>query len=406
MNTRRTALTRTVLLAVALGGGLPALGTAQESEGGARPGEIATEPIRCWWKTDRAAVHIGERFSLALTCRVIETGTVTVVPAIEQLDPGAVQLTPFEATAGVRHEDIVSPPWRYFQYDYTVRFLGEGMFGQDAVIPPLTVTYNIRAASGGGAQGRDQGYVLPALPVRIVSIAPRDAVDIRDAPGATFAAIQQERFRATTALVVSGVFFAFAAVMVGLAGLRLVGRSQRRVTADTRPPGRLTIVRGCLRALRQVKAEAVRDGWSPALARRSAAVFRIAGAAALGKSLSQTPAKRDAASRDGQILLRTGLLRPRRTLVSAPTTPETLERHLGTGGASSSRVRVTVQQIHDALQTFSAVAYGRNGQIDAAALDAALEDGMLSVRKLLINGLWPSSHERGAAADRVGVSRR
>ena len=54
-----------------------------------------------------------------LTCGVIETTGIKVVPAVNQLEPGALSLTPFEVVSGGRHEDIVVPPWRYIQYEYT-----------------------------------------------------------------------------------------------------------------------------------------------------------------------------------------------------------------------------------------------------------------------------------------------
>src|SRR5262245_35587293 len=101
----------------------------------ARPGEVETAPIRCWWRTDRAEIRIGERFGVTLTCGVIETRALKVAAGTNQLDPGAVQLTPFEVVAGTRRDDIVAPPWRYFQYDYSVRLLSEGFFGQDIAIP-------------------------------------------------------------------------------------------------------------------------------------------------------------------------------------------------------------------------------------------------------------------------------
>src|SRR5262245_59465110 len=42
------------------------------------PVQSQTDPIRCWWRAEQAAVHIGERFSLVLTCTVIDTPTVRV----------------------------------------------------------------------------------------------------------------------------------------------------------------------------------------------------------------------------------------------------------------------------------------------------------------------------------------
>ena len=42
-----------------------------------KPGEVESDPIRCWWKADRTSVRVGEKFGLVLTCSVIETGPIT-----------------------------------------------------------------------------------------------------------------------------------------------------------------------------------------------------------------------------------------------------------------------------------------------------------------------------------------
>src|SRR5262245_49047237 len=84
------------------------------------PDEVEVAPIRCWWRTDAAEIRIGQRFGVTLTCAVVETRRLKVVANTTQLDPGAVQLTPFEVVSGVRREDIVTPLWRYFQFDYKV----------------------------------------------------------------------------------------------------------------------------------------------------------------------------------------------------------------------------------------------------------------------------------------------
>src|SRR5687767_1166395 len=161
-----------------------------------RPGQATADPIQCWWKTDRTAVRVGERFKLVLTCSVIETPATTIVPAVNQLEAGAIILTPFEAVSGVRREDVFVPPRRYLQYEYTMRLLSEGFFGQDITIPSLTVTYNIQGP-GGDTQGRDQSYLLPPIPMRVLSLVPRMAADIRDASGQTFETIESRRFQAT-----------------------------------------------------------------------------------------------------------------------------------------------------------------------------------------------------------------
>ena len=150
-----------------------------------KPGQVESDPIRCWWKTDRTSVRVGETFGLTLTCGVIEAGPIAVVPALTQLEGGAIQLTPFEVVSATRRADVVVAPWRYVQFEYQVRLLNDGYFGQDMSLPALTVTYNLKSA-GAESAGRDQSYVLPALPMRILSLVPRPANDIRDASSLTF----------------------------------------------------------------------------------------------------------------------------------------------------------------------------------------------------------------------------
>jgi hypothetical protein len=101
---------------------------------------VAEEPIKCWWKTDRTAVRVGERFAVVLTCASIETGPTTVVPNVSQMEGGAIQLAPFEVVGSTRRADVVVTPRRYVQFEYVVRLLSDGFFGQDVSVPPLTVT--------------------------------------------------------------------------------------------------------------------------------------------------------------------------------------------------------------------------------------------------------------------------
>jgi hypothetical protein len=353
-------------------------------------GQVETDPIRCWWKTDRTAIRIGERFTLALTCGVVETSSVKVVPTLTQIDPGAIQLTPFEVVGGRRGDDVVAPPWRYVQYEYTLRLLGEGFFGQDVSIPPLTVTYNVQAAAGQGAEGRDQQYVLPPLPMRVLSIVPQSAADIRDASRDSFAAIESRRFRATTAQVGAGVAFALAALLAVFAGLRMTGRVRARKSAAARPIATPFVLAGCLRSLSDVKAEVMRDGWSPALARRALAALRVAGAVAVGHDVAQTAAAGDAQMPDGQVVVRRGLVRRRSAAVSAAITPASLTRALGSGHVASRAARVAATQLESPLQAFSTAGYGRTTELDRLTLDTALDQGTDAIRKLRRASFWPA----------------
>ena len=65
------------------------------------------------------------------------------MPNVSNIEPTSLQLTPFEVVGGARHEDIVRPPWRYLQFEDTVRLLGEEFFGRDIPIPPTNVTFRV-----------------------------------------------------------------------------------------------------------------------------------------------------------------------------------------------------------------------------------------------------------------------
>jgi hypothetical protein len=374
-------------LAALLGGAAAAEGQSA-SAGAPRPGEAATDPIRCWWRTDRTAVRVGERFSLVLTCGVIETPAVTVVAAVNDLEPGAIQITPFEAVSGVRREDVVAPPWRYFQFEYSVRLLSDGFFGQDLNVPALTITYNIRSP-GGSSEGRDLGYVLPALPMRVLSLVPRSENDIRDASGQTLARAESRRFRSAGALVAAGILFAFALVVAGVAVVRAVGRYRGRDRSAARPVPVPSQLRGCQSALSRVRSEAQRDGWTPELARRALAAVRVAGALALGRPVAQEFVGPDAAEREGQIAVRSGWPRRRRAMLSAPTTPAGIAAGGNHGARAGARTRAALEDLADALRVLTAAGYGRSDHADPAALEAALDGGARAIRHLHRRSRWP-----------------
>jgi hypothetical protein len=353
---------------------------------------VESDPIKCWWKADRTAVRVGERFNLVLTCGVIEAGPVTVVPAANQLEPGAIQVTPFEVVSGARRDDIVAAPWRYLQFEYVVRLMNDGFFGQDVSLPPLTVTYTLQAR-GGSSQGREQSYVLPALPMRILSVVPRDAGDIRDASVETFAAIEGRRFRATAGTVAAVIAFAFAGALLILALVRATSTLRARETTAVRLLPAPSLLAGCLRALSDIRAEA-RGGWSPELMRRALAALRVAGAVALDRRVAQAVV--DSApdvDRDGQLTIRTGWIGRKRAVLSAPITSKTIAAAIGSGNGNGRRGgaarQATLQELAEALRVFSAARYGRGEHTDQEALNAALDDGTRAVKRLRTGAMWP-----------------
>ena len=380
-------LTRLFLAFGVIFGTLPSPAGAQTKASRPKEGEVQSDPIKCWWKADRTAVRVGERFGLVLTCAAIEAGPITVVPVLNQLEPGALSITPFEVVSGARGEDMVAPPWRYVQFDYSVRLLSDGFFGQDVMIPALTVTYNLQTA--GGTQGRDQTYVLPALPMRILSLVPKSASDIRDASGQTFASIASRRFRASLARVLAWVSFGFAAVLGIFALVRTLAHFRSKNAATVRTLPLPSVLGGCLDTISDVAADASRTGWSPDLARRAVAAMRIAGAVALDRPVAQNFVGPDAVEREGQVTVRKGWIRPRRVLLSASVTPKGIASHLGNGRALRANTRVRLESISDALGVFSTASYGRNGKPDSPALDAAVESSKDVIRGLRTSARWP-----------------
>jgi hypothetical protein len=364
-----------------------------------KAGEVASDPIRCWWKADRTAVRVGERFGLVLTCAVVKTGPITVEPVLNQLEPGALSLTPFEVVSGgPKVDDVIVPPWRYIQREYVLRLLSDGFFGQDVAIPSLMVTYNLTSA-GTGQQGRDQTYILPALPIKVLSLVPKGAGDIRDASGLTFASVESRRFRASVATIAAWIAFAFAAVMALFALTRFVGLFRVRGAHVVKPLPAPSLLHASLRVLSQVKEDAARAGWTSELSRRAVSALRIAGATAVGKRVAQDFVTTDVPERDGQVTVSTGWPKRKRVLLSAATTPMTISRELDNGLRADARTRSSAESIAQAIGVLSAAAYGRSPG-DNAALDAALDDSTEAVRRLRAGTMWP---RRTAAALRAFV---
>lgn len=364
-------------------------GTRLDAQPAPAPANVAAESIKCWWKTDKDAVLIGEQFTLTLTCGVAENSRTKVAADAKQFEPTALSLAPFEVLGGTPHEDIQDPPWRYFQREYRVRLLGETFFGQDVDIPALKITYGMRSATTGEAEGRDQAIVLPALPMRVHSLVSKNAKNIRDGSTETFGDIEARLSQARSTLTAAGVLFAFAVVLLGLSARKMVGRYMERAPTKKRPLPAAAVLRGCLQGLGLLKSDVAREGWTEEMVGRALTLFRIAGAVALGRRVAQTMVDRDVEGRTGQLKVRKGILSRKRTLVSAPTTADAIARQLANGMAPEPRTRMSLGEIRESLLVFNAAHYRRNGQLDSTALDAALDHGETAVRRMRFSTRWP-----------------
>lgn len=356
------------------------------------------EPIACWWKTDKAAVRVGQPFTLTLTCGVVDTPQASVVVDVQRLDASAVELAPFEVVGVTRHHDVEAPPRRYFQYSYTLRLLGDEFFGKDVDLPSLPITYKIESSGSAGASGREQVYLLPALSVRVLSLVPITATGIQDSLPDTFGDIDRTTLRSTGEMIAAGVLFTFAVVFAGVAAVRVARPHAARAAAGPTILSPAGVLRGSLREALRVKSEVARSGWTTDLLDRALAVSRIAGAVALGRPVAQTATEGNVASREGQLTIRKGGLSVTRVVMSGSATAATVAAGLAPhdGSAVDPRIAVALGDLNESLGVLASARYGRGSALDAPALDGALDTTIRALRRLDALKQW-----RARAAERL-----
>ena len=129
-------------------------------------------PIQCWWQSSTGAVTIGEAFDVTLTCAVLDTEAVQVVPDESRLGVAAIQMAPFEILGGSHPEDAHRLQRRFFQYQYQLRLISADAIGRDVNVPALAIPYRVHTRVGPAAalEGRDLNYLMPTLPIKVLSL--------------------------------------------------------------------------------------------------------------------------------------------------------------------------------------------------------------------------------------------
>jgi hypothetical protein len=352
---------------------------------GQAAGTVDADPLRCWWRSSTSAVRVAETFSVVLTCAVVETNAVTVVPNEAELDPHSMQLPPFDVVGGEHGSDLRSGDRRFFQYEYRLRFVGDDSFGKDVKLPELKLSYKVRSRVDGDAlEGRDQTYVLPATSIRVLSLVPADATDIRDATLETFGDIDRRTTRANVLRAIGGVLFAFAALAALLAVLRLFGGTRRRAPGTRALVSDLAILRGIGRELAAIDRARREGRWTPPLAARVLTALRLLSAYALRLPAMPRPAAASSTLPDQLTLRGRGLRGTRIAIPSWVTAPLVAE---GRAGERSAARGVMLEQLEDALARLTAAQYGRQAPLDEPSLDAALALGVSVLRPLTIDNL-------------------
>jgi hypothetical protein len=354
--------------------------------------ELGDEPMRCWWRTSTGAVRVGEIFSVVLTCAVVETAAVTVMPNREDLDPSAVQLQPFEVVEGVRRTDLQTEDRRFFQYEYRTRLINQDQFGQEVAFPELKILYKVRTQVDGNAlEGRDLTYQLPPISVRLLSLVPTTATDIRDATSGTFEELERERSLARILRLSGGILFALAAIPAFFALVSLVNLRQGKSTTKRALVSDGAILRQVGRELSSIGRARRDGGWTPALATRLSTALRIISAYALRVPVLPVASRGRARRRAGHLTMRAGGWRRKNAVVAAWVTPalitsERVRRAAEPGFSPAEGARL--QELEDVLAKVTAVQYGRDVAPDDTAFDEALAFGKRVLRRLKVENIW------------------
>ena len=376
---------------------------------GQAPGRegVETDPIRCWWKTSVPAVRVGEPFSVVLTCAVVETDVVTVVPSQAELNPDALQLPPFDVIGGSHAADLRTADRRFFQYEYRLRLISEEQFGKDVKVPDLKISYKVRTRVNGESQeGRDLAYILPATSVRVLSLVPADASNIRDASAETFDDVGRRLSRATLLRVIGGVLIGFAALAALVAAARLVGGARQQTPVARSLVSDAAILREVRRELSAI-AHTRRDGeWTEALRARLLSALRIISAYAL--DLAATPiavppgGPADTAAYDapGQLAVRGRGLHGSDATVAAWVTTSIIAQELKRLGKRPGAIRTAsritlLEPLETALAELTAAQYGREMAVDDQVFDNALATAVRALGRLRIENAWIVKKARG-----------
>ncbi len=363
--------------------GGPAHGAAVDE---ATADTTAVDALRCWRRVDRNVVFVGERFTMTVTCRTVETAAARTRLDEDALEPVTIDALPFEVLSGERFDDVLTGPYRFSQRDYTLRLIAETGFGEDVEIPALDLPYRIerRAGDGPALAGRELTYILPPEPVRLLSLVPDSADDIRDLPPAGFGDAQASELRANLLGLLSALFGIAALGLVALGALRVVrgGKGVAAVTEKRVSPA--LAARRALDELIRVRGAAAGNGWTRDAAGRALAALRIASAVALGRPVTQSALAAGEEARDGQLRVRHGLLGRRTAALSSAVT--TADRRLAATPATAD--------LHRAMSLLTAFRYGYSAEttgrdVEPVALTRAVDAGIGRVAQLRWRALAP-----------------
>ena len=331
----------------------------------------SVEPIRCWRQSTAGAVTIGETFTVTLTCAVFETADTQVVPDESRLNIASIQMAPFEILGGSHPPDVRRAMRRFLQYDYQLRIISRDAIGQDVNVPPVTISYRVHSRVGAAAklEGRDLSYLIPALPIKVLSLVPADASDIRDRGEASLATVDALRTRSRTFRAVAYALGALAAAMAVLALVPLARRTRAAGTREQAQVPKRVVLDRAAAALEEAHSRAAREGWSDDTLATALSAARLIAAAAIGRPVSHKPLPLDGAPPEGRLFVEYGFPRRTKATVSSGVTADDVARALSTKHQFSTTRAQQLETLRDSLSVLTAAMYRQSPDRKAAALD-------------------------------------
>jgi hypothetical protein len=351
----------------------------------------SVEPIRCWRQSSAGAITVGETFSVVLTCAVFESEDAQVVPDESRLNVASIQMAPFEILGGSHSPDVRRGFRRFLQYDYQLRIISPDAIGHDVNVPPLTISYRIHSRVGGAAklEGRDLSYLLPAMPIRVLSLVPADAADIRDASEASLAAVDALRFRSRLLELVALALGALALVMVALALVPLARRARGAAGPDRNRLADRLILGRAAEELTDVQGAAARDGWTDETVARALRATRLVAGIAIDREISQKPLPADGAVPEGRLLVRHGVIRPAGVTVSSAVTADDVGRWASrTTGSMTITGGHQLEGLQSGLAALTAALYRQAPAREAGELAEAVRHASSVAQEIAAGRHW------------------
>ena len=352
---------------------------------------LGWEPIRCWRQSSAGAISVGETFTVVLTCAVFEAENAQVVPDESRLGVASIQMAPFEILGGAHPPDVHRGSRRFFQYDYQLRIIGPDAIGRDVNIPPLTISYRIHSRVGAAAtlEGRDLSYLMPMMPIKVLSLVPLDAADIRDASEASLGAVDSLRYRSSLFQVLAVTFGTLAAVMVVLALVPLARSSAKPTSAERgRVPDRAILAR-VAEDLTDIQSRVSAGGWTDDLVSRALQSMRLVAAAAIEQTISQRPLIAAATAPEGRLRVQHRALRSAIVSVSSPVTADEVARARSDQARQFSTTRQQqLEGLQTGLSTLDAALYRKDPARDAAALDDSIRHAISVAKEIADERSW------------------